>query len=197
VALAVLVVVVLLIAVGLLLAKPWSDSDSGSSAGSSTLKSDTGLGTRPDDTVETPGQAAAAGATVDYSRIADEPDANEVATMFARFYGAINRRDYDGALKHYDPKSKVVDLASAASRNNWVHDMSTTKDTDLVLSELSVSGSYTLATLTFTSHQDVGYGPASSRDDTCDDWTVTYQLTRTKGYRIFKAPGEGVSHAPC
>lgn len=67
----------------------------------------------------------------------------------------------------------------------------TTQESDIALTGLSSDGTYTLATMSFRSTQDPGYGPATNPDDTCDDWTITYQLTRTKGYRIVKAPKEG------
>jgi hypothetical protein len=134
---------------------------------------------------------------VDYSQVADDPEAQEVAAMFARFFGAINNRDYDTALSYYDPASTAVDLDSTKSRNSWKKVMSTTKDSGFVLSGLDTSGKYTFATLDFRSRQSPGYGPAQRPNDTCDDWTVTYQLTRTDGYRILKAPKDGVSYAPC
>ncbi|WP_055527649.1 hypothetical protein [Streptomyces graminilatus] len=143
------------------------------------------------------GRAAAPGATVDYSQVADHPRARGVATMFAHFYGAINKRDYPKAMRRYDPGSSVVNVNSAKSRASWTRDMSTTQESGIVLTGLSNDGTYTLATVSFRSTQDPGYGPYSNPDDTCDDWTITYQLTNTKGYRIFKAPREGVSHTSC
>ncbi|GGT32828.1 lipopolysaccharide kinase InaA family protein [Streptomyces chromofuscus] len=141
--------------------------------------------------------AEAPGASVDYSRAADEPRAPEVADMFAHFYGAINNRDYDKALGHYDPATATVDLDSAASRRKWKEVMATTRESDIALTAVRDSGDFTLATVTFRSHQDPGYGPAGDENSTCTDWTITYQLTDTAGYRIFKAPKEGVSHSPC
>ncbi|MFS8201875.1 hypothetical protein ACLVWQ_24665 [Streptomyces sp. CWNU-52B] len=186
-----LVIIVLAVVIGLLAAMTSDDSADGSSSVDSTVdstvRSDTG----------TRGRATAPGASVDYSQVADEPEADEVATLFARFYGAVNQRNYDKAMTYYDPASNVVDTGSAASREGWTRSMRTTEESDIVLGALSVSGPHTLATVHFTSHQDAGYGPASNPDDTCDAWTVTYHLTRTKGYRILKAPAEGVSHTPC
>ncbi|WP_055566099.1 lipopolysaccharide kinase InaA family protein [Streptomyces atriruber] len=160
------------------------------------LKSSGADSSPPADT-GTPGRAEAPGAAVDYSQVVDEPAADEVADMFARFYGAINTRHYGKAMTYYDPKSGVVDRTSASSRREWTRAISTTKDTRIVLAALSTSGARTFATVSFRSRQDAGYGPASNPDDTCDDWKVTYQLTHTKGYRIYKAPRSGVSHRPC
>ncbi|MET8948707.1 lipopolysaccharide kinase InaA family protein [Streptomyces sp. NPDC004542] len=151
----------------------------------------------PTDGATPSGVAVASWATVDYSQVADEDGAEDVARMFARFFGAINEHRYDTALKYYDPDTGVVDLGSASSRSKWKEVMSTTKDTDFVLGGLSSDGRYTLATLGFTSHQDAGYGPAGSPDDTCDQWTITYQLTDSDGYRIYKAPRDGVSYTSC
>ncbi|MCF3137160.1 hypothetical protein [Streptomyces olivochromogenes] len=164
----------------------------GSTDGGSTDGGDT---TEP---TETPSdEAEAPGATVDYSAVASDSEAEDVASMFAHFFGAINEQDYDTALGYYDPTSGVVDVGSSSSRSQWKQVMSTTRDSDFVLSDLRTEGSYTLATLNFTSHQDAGYGPAGSPDDTCDEWTVTYQLTDNNGYRIYKAPKDGVHYASC
>jgi len=194
---ALLVALVVVVAIALLLGMASDGSNNGSSStADSTVKSDTGPG-GPSRDVDAPGRAEAPGATADYSQVVDKPEADEVATLFARFYGAVNERDYDKAMTYYDPASNVVDTGSAASREEWRRAMSTTQETDIVLSALSVSGPHTLATVSFTSHQDAGYGPASQPDDTCDEWTVTYHLTHTKGYRILKAPREEVSYVPC
>lgn len=200
-AIGVVVVLLIIAGVGLAAARyipalndaPSDESSSGSSDAS--VKSDTGL-TDPPETVAEP-VAEAPGASVDFSQVADDPKAQEVATMFAHFYGAINNRDYDKAMRRYDPHSKVVNIDSAKSREGWTRQMSTTQESDIALTGLSSDGTYTLATMSFRSTQDPGYGPASSPDDTCDDWTITYQLTHTKGYRIVKAPKEGVSHTSC
>lgn len=217
------VVAVLLVAAGVWLSttrySPFNDtatSGDSSASSSSSLSpgstsgssSDTAVKSAPDpidspDSTETPAEpavvdrAAAPGATVDFSQVVDDPRARGVATMFAHFYGAINERDYAKAMRRYDPHSKVVNIDSAKSREGWTRDMSTTRESDIALTALSGDGTYTLATVSFRSNQDAGYGPASDPEDTCDDWTITYQLTNTKGYRIFKAPREGVSYTSC
>ncbi|MET9683621.1 hypothetical protein [Streptomyces coeruleorubidus] len=173
-----------------------SQAASGSPYGGSTSDSGPGLGSQGTEDSESP-RAEAPGAAVDYSQVAGDPEAEQVAEMFARYFGAINNRDYDTALNYYDPATTAVDLDSTASRNKWKKVMSTTKDSGFVLTGLDTSGEYTFATLNFRSRQSPGYGPADRPNDTCDDWTVTYQLTRTDGYRIFKAPRDGVSYAPC
>jgi len=169
---------------------------SSSSTSDTNVKSAPGP-TDPPQESEPVDRAEAPGATVDFAQVADDPRAREVATMFAHFYGAINQRDYDRAIRGYDPNSLVVNVDSAKSRKGWTRDMSTTQESGIALTGLSDDGTYTLATVSFRSNQDPGYGPASNPDDTCDDWTITYQLTHTKGYRIFKAPREGVSYTPC
>ncbi|MFI9614084.1 hypothetical protein ACIHCM_20875 [Streptomyces sp. NPDC052023] len=151
----------------------------------------------PDPEPEPEYLAEAPGATVDYSQAAGESRASEVAGMFAHFYGAINNRDYDKALGYYDPGTATVDLDSSASRAKWKDVMATTQESDIALTAVRDSGDFTLATVSFRSHQDPGYGPAGNENSTCTDWTITYQLTTTDGYRIFKAPKEGVSHSSC
>ncbi|MEU6283629.1 lipopolysaccharide kinase InaA family protein [Streptomyces sp. NPDC047028] len=173
-------------------ADTYRDDDSGS-----------GSGPTPSDTTPTPTESkdptlvVAKGASVDFSAVADDSRAPHVAGMFAAFFGAVNQHRYDTALRYYDPGSGIVDLGSDSSRADWKKVMSTTQDSEFVLNSLQSDSGYTLATLSFRSHQDAGYGPASSPDDTCDDWTITYQLTHSKGYRIYKAPREGVSYTPC
>ena len=137
-------------------------------------------------------------AAVDYSQVADNPEASAVAAMFANFYGAVDHGQYDTALTYYDPGTAVLDLGSTSSRNTWKHNMSTTQDSDFSISALTDSAPYTLATMNFTSHQQPGYGPYSAPDETCTDWSITYYLTDTDGrYRIFKAPSSGVSDSGC
>lgn len=176
-----------------------SFSDDSSTSGDNSVRSGPGLtdAPEPSDEPDPPDRAEAPGATVDFSQVADHPRARGVATMFAHFYGAINEGDYDKAMRRYDPHSKVVNINSAESRAGWTEVMSTTRESDIALTGVSHDGTYTLATVGFRSEQDPGYGPASNPDETCTDWTITYQLTNTKGYRILKAPREGVNHSPC
>ncbi|MFI6856101.1 hypothetical protein [Streptomyces sp. NPDC050416] len=173
-----------------------SQASSASPYGGSTSDSGPDVGAQGTEDSESP-RVEAPGAAVDYSQVSGDPEAQEVAAMFARFFGAINNHDYDRALGYYDPATTAVDLDSTKSRNEWKQVMSTTKDSDIVLSGLDTSGTYTFATVNFRSRQSPGYGPGKRKNDTCDDWTVTYQLTRTDGYRILKAPQDGVSFAPC
>ncbi|GAA3295937.1 hypothetical protein GCM10020295_24360 [Streptomyces cinereospinus] len=175
--------------------EPATDSSSVRAApgtgGTDGSKDPAGPETEPEYVAEAPG------ASVDYSQVADDPRAPDVAGLFARFYGAINNRDYDEALGHYDPGTATVDLDSTASRRKWKEVMATTRESGIALTAVHDAGDLTLATVSFRSHQDPGYGPAGDENGTCTDWTVTYQLTGTDGYRIFKAPEEGVSHSPC
>ncbi|WP_189218686.1 protein kinase family protein [Streptomyces ruber] len=164
----------------------------------STTTSASGPGAGSKKTDESPSPLAGApGAAVDYARVAGHPEAREVAETFARFFGAVNTRDYDTALSFYDPASPVYRLESQAGRDQWKKAMSTTKDSDLVLGALDTSGEHTLATLSFRSRQSPGYGPAARPNDTCGDWRVTYQLTYQDGYRIHGAPWDGVHYEPC
>ncbi|MEU9456390.1 hypothetical protein [Streptomyces sp. NPDC048277] len=195
--------------VGLVLTHMHSSGDSNSSSGTTLSATPYSGPTDPTDptdpttptedtTTEPPAnQAVTKGATVDYSQVADDAEAEDVARMFAEFYGAINEQDYDTAIGLYDPDSTAVDQNSSSSRAQWKKTMSTTRDSNIVLNDLSSDGEYTLATIGFRSHQAAGYGPYGNTDDTCDDWTVTYQLTDTDGYRIFKAPKGGVSYTSC
>lgn len=143
-------------------------------------------------------QASFGSLTVDYSAVADNSEAPAVAQMFAEFYGNINAQQYDAALGYYDPDTNAVDLSSQSATDNWKHVMSTTQESQVVLTGLTDSGDYTLATVQFRSQQADGYGPSSDPHQTCTDWTISYDLTQSGGqYRIFKAPSSGVSFTGC
>jgi hypothetical protein len=135
---------------------------------------------------------------VDTSAVDTDSEAVAVGDLFSRFYGAIDAQDYDTALSLYDPQTTSVDVNDDASRSRWKHTMRTTQESDVALVGLTNSGSDTMASVTFRSHQDAGYGPGGAEDETCTDWAVTYELTSTDGeYHILKAPRGGVSHTGC
>lgn len=89
---------------------------------------------------------------------------------------AINTSDYDGAMRYLAPSLH-------SSRTQWLHDYATTYDTGLSVNSLSVAGSTARAWVTFTSHQDAGYGPSDDTQATCARWSLDYTLTRVEGGR--------------
>jgi ketosteroid isomerase-like protein len=146
------------------------------------------------------GTSAPAFVPVGYSKVAETPHAATVAAMFAQFYTAINNRDYDTALSFYDPRTSVVDVESSASREMWKQGMYDMHYEGVVvnLDDLTASGPYTYATVSFRSTRSAGYGPVTDPDQSCTNWTVTYQLTHVNGaYRILKAPKGSVSFTGC
>ncbi|MFG3054469.1 hypothetical protein ACGFZP_26400 [Kitasatospora sp. NPDC048239] len=135
---------------------------------------------------------------VDTGQVAGHPEATGVATLFSRFFTAVNTRQYDTALGYYDPDTTAIDLDSEQARAEWRRIMSTTQDSNVAIAAITGSGSSTRATVRFRSRQAAGYGPQGHEDQTCTDWQLTYNLSRSgSGYRIISAPGSGVSFRGC
>ncbi|ATO13224.1 hypothetical protein CO540_04775 [Micromonospora sp. WMMA2032] len=124
---------------------------------------------------------------VAYDAVADRPAGRGVAEMFARWFSAINSRDWRAALRTYDPAG-VVDPTDPKQRRSFIHGMSETRDNNATLRAVSSSGAETLAELTFTSRQSPGYGPPRAPNETCTRWQVTYVLSHSDayGYRIIR-----------
>ncbi|MFG2099899.1 hypothetical protein ACGFJ5_04790 [Micromonospora echinaurantiaca] len=131
-----------------------------------------------------------------FDAVTDQPAARAVAEMFARWFSAINSRDWNTALRAYDPAG-VVDPSDPKQRRAFIRGMSSTKDSDATLRALSGSGAEMLAQLTFTSRQSPGYGPPRAPNETCTRWRVTYRLSHsdTHGYRIIRP--RDVESSPC
>lgn len=170
------------------------------SAAGATASTATGAtGEQAQATVEA-GAAGPSAVAVDVSQVAGDPEAAGVAALFSDFFGAVNAHRYAAALDDYDPATKAVDLGSAAAEAAWGQSMSTTTDSDVVVSGISVSGPYTLVTLGFHSQQAPGMGPQSDPQQTCTAWHITYYLTHGGcdcDFRILKAPPSGVSDTGC
>ncbi|BCJ62789.1 hypothetical protein [Micromonospora endophytica] len=133
---------------------------------------------------------------VRYDRVADHPHGRDIAVMLARWFEAINGRDWDTALASYDPAG-VVDPTDPEHRAGYIDALTTTTDSDATLRAVSRSGGRTLAKLTFVSRQAAGYGPKRDPDETCTRWQLTLRLSYsdTYGYRILRP--QAAKSSPC
>jgi hypothetical protein len=134
---------------------------------------------------------------VDYSAVAADPRAADVARMFDTYFSNINSHNYDAALAVYDPAG-AVNPGDPAQRSAFTHDVSTSQDSGIRLESLGPGTAPValVARVTFRSAQAPGYGPASNPDETCTIWTITYSLTQPapNGYRILRGTGQ---HQTC
>jgi hypothetical protein len=115
--------------------------------------------------------------------------AQEVGDLLQRYFGAINRHDYDAWL------TTVSRSQATRGRDDWVNDYRTTKDTDIYVSDIQDGNPLTVR-MQFMSHQSVELAP-SALPLPCVRWDVTYQLVDEGiGLRVGNS-AEKPSMAPC
>lgn len=136
------------------------------------------------------GRDASGPVTVELSPSAENaPHARDVADLIARFFGSINRHDYDSWL------TTVTTSQARRDRDSWTVDYSTTRDSDIYVSDITPGKPMTVR-MQFTSHQGLRFAPEQLRAE-CVRWDVTYQiLDEGVGLRVgnsAKAPAV----APC
>jgi hypothetical protein len=121
-----------------------------------------------------------------------------VGTLFDSYFSGINAKQYEQVLTLFDPSGSVNpnDPAQAAA---FTAGVSTTTDSQVVLHSIADNAAQAgdlNARLTFQSHQDAGYGPPGSPNETCTNWDITYQLRPWgSGYRILRPLS--VAHTGC
>jgi hypothetical protein len=171
-----LVLVLLIIAV-IATADNWASADDSVGGAAGGVDAGTGPASRP----------LVAG-IVDYTAVADRPDAAGVAQMFASYFQAVNTHDWPALLEHYDPAG-VIDPADPGQVARFSRNMATTQDSDARLRSIEVAGDQTRARVTVTSRQAASFGPARDPQETCTRWDVTFRLTTsdTFGYRILRS----------
>jgi hypothetical protein len=134
---------------------------------------------------------------VDYSAVAADPRAADVARMFDTYFSSINTHNYDAALAVYDPAG-AINPGDPAQRNAFTHDVSTSQDSEIRVLSLGPGTApvAVVAQVTFRSMQAQGYGPASNPNETCTVWTISYSLTEPAPgrYRILRGSGQ---HQTC
>lgn len=96
------------------------------------------------------------------------PYATDIADLISRYFTAINRHDYDAWL------TTVTTAQAKRDRDNWTHDYSTTHDSDIYISDITV-GEVLTVRMQFTSHQDVEFAPAEVPEP-CVRWDVIYEV---------------------
>jgi hypothetical protein len=96
------------------------------------------------------------------------PQARDVADLIARYFGAINRHDYDAWL------ATVTTGQARRDRDSWTVDYSTTHDSDIYISDINQGDPLTVR-MQFVSHQDLSFAPAGLRAE-CVRWDVTYEI---------------------
>jgi hypothetical protein len=209
------IAIVILVCLGLIAecstrSSPGTSSGAGSSAngygGGSSNGS--GSGSTADDGSGTNGGAVVGSAPttaatptvtgiVSYPDLVDDARAPAVAAMFDTYFEAINNSDIDTALSVFDPAG-AIDTSDPRQRNAFGAGVQTSRDTDVVIESLApgADGVAVVATVTFTSHQDQGYGPKRNPNETCSHWAIAYSLSEPQPgqYRLLKSSG---SSTPC
>jgi hypothetical protein len=130
---------------------------------------------------------------VNFTAVAGDRRAADVAAMFDGFFSAINAGDYDRAMEFYDPAGQI-DTTDPAERAAFAEGVATSTDSDIVLKAIAESppDGKVIATVSFTSVQAPDKAP---NGQTCTYWTVAYTLSQTDGaYRIFSGDA---SHDSC
>lgn len=118
------------------------------------------------------------------------PDAQPVEDLLTRYYTAINRHDYDAWL------TTVSTSQAKRNRDDWTEGYSTTRDSDVYVSDIYTKGSNLLVRIQFVSHQAVQYAPTSLPVD-CIRWDVTYLIVdEGTGLRVGNS-ADKPSMAPC
>jgi hypothetical protein len=122
-------------------------------------------------------------------RALSSPRAQEVADLLQRYFGAINRHDYDAWL------TTVSRSQATRDPEIWAKDYQTTRDTDIYVSDIQ-AGNPLLVRMQFISHQAVELAP-TALPLPCVRWDVTYQVVDEGiGLRVGTS-AEKPSMAPC
>jgi hypothetical protein len=125
--------------------------------------------------------------------VAGNPQTPRIAAMLSQYFKAINSRDYFGYYALLSPQQQ-----QQTSQSQFDNGFATTRDGGATLQSLSPGpGGTTVATVTFTSHQN----PADSvdRHESCTRWRISLYLQHAgNGYVISKPPPTyRASYAPC
>lgn len=96
------------------------------------------------------------------------PQARDVTDLIARYFGAINRHDYDAWL------TTVTTAQARRDRDSWTNDYSTTHDSDVYISDITQGDPLTVR-MQFVSHQALSFAPPDLPAE-CVRWDVTYQI---------------------
>ena len=115
--------------------------------------------------------------------------ANRAATMLDTYFSGINHHTPDQALAVFDPAG-TFDPSDAGQADHFRHDVSTTRDDEIVLGTVTADGDVVTARVRFRSRQAAGFGPAGNPGQTCTRWSITYTLSDTgRELRILRGSG--------
>jgi hypothetical protein len=125
--------------------------------------------------------------------VAGNPQTPQIAAMLYMYFSAINSRNYLGYYDLLSPEQQ-----QQTSRSQFSNGFASTKDLSETLQSLSPGpGGTTVATVTFTSHQN----PANSVNghESCTRWRISLYLQHVgNGYVIARPPPSyRASYASC
>lgn len=125
--------------------------------------------------------------------MASDTQTPQIVTLLDSYFSAINTHDYQAYVALLSPADQQGLTAARFSSG-----FASTKDSDETLQGISsASDGLTVATVTFTSHQD----PAASVNgsESCTSWHISLYLGQgVSGYIIDKAPsGYHAKYAAC
>jgi hypothetical protein len=124
--------------------------------------------------------------------VARNPHAAPIVTLLTTYFTAINSHDFSSYQALLNPQMK-----RSVTLSRFAAGYRSTTDSGATLAGISAApDGRTIATVTFTSHQD----PADSPDrSACTNWSIRLYLQRAGGgYLIGPAvPGYRASHQPC
>ncbi|HMG62250.1 MAG TPA: zinc-ribbon domain-containing protein [Streptosporangiaceae bacterium] len=157
------------------------------SAPPSTLPGSAGPSTAPSPVLPATG---AAGVPV-AAAAAQQPGAGQVAAFVARYFAAINHRDYPAYVALFAPGGQPV-----PSRQQFLSGYQSTVDSAAALAGLTPTATGWAARVTFVSHQD----PArSATGSACTSWGITLFLAADGSAYLIEAapPGYHASDTSC
>jgi hypothetical protein len=194
-----LVVLAGLVGGGYLLSDAGADSATGPAAPSVTP-----VGWTPSETPPEPEPAAeeftptAPGQIGLVSIESADPRATYLAALFDTYFTGINAHDASVATRVFAPGG-VVDPAAPGQVADFGADIATTRDSNIRLLAVADDphAGEVIATLSFTSTQDPGFGPPERPDETCTDWRLDFRLTSWEGDLLIFGTAPGAVSAPC
>jgi zinc-ribbon domain len=137
-----------------------------------------------------PSATQAAGVPV-AAAAAQQPGAGQVSAFVARYFAAINQRDYPAFIALFAPGAQPV-----PSRQQFLSGYQSTIDSAATLAGLTPTAAGWAARVTFVSHQDPA---ASATNSACTSWDITLFLAPDGSTYLIEAPPPGyhASDASC
>jgi zinc-ribbon domain len=147
-----------------------------------------------------PAQVALQGITIGIGAVNTDPDATDVATTLAAYFGGIDMQNYEQAWDTYTSA-----LQAAVPYQPWASALSTTQDGQVTVQGIQHEASGNIdADVSFQSHQAGRDGP--NPGETCTNWTLDYQMVPAPGatagsvslsYQINAVKKIGAGHVSC